>query len=90
MIAVSRIRVLNWLFNRLLKSLQQVTAEAHLKARSPIGEHTTASVIGGVSYYGWWYQMRPVVDYCSNDVLSARSAVATLYTLVPVHMEAHR
>ena len=90
MMAVSRIWVLNWLFSGLLKSLQQVTAEAQLKACSPIGGNAAASVIGSISHYGWWYQMRPVAHCSLSEAPSAWPAVATLYTLVPVHMEAHR
>ena len=81
--------VLNWLFKRPLKSLQQAMAEAHLKARSLIGGHTTSGRNGTISYYGLWYQIRPVVHYLLNDVPSAWSTVETLYTLVPIHTEAH-
>jgi len=82
--------VLNWLFKRPLKSLQQAIAEAHLKARSLIGGHTTSSRNSTISYYGLWYPIRPVVHYLLNDVLSAWSTAKTLYTLVPIHTEAHR
>jgi hypothetical protein len=90
MVGAIRIRVLNWLFKRPLKSLQQVMAKDHLKARSSICGHTTPSRNGDISHYGLWYQIQPVVHYISNHVLSAWSIVETLYTLVPIHTEAHR
>jgi len=90
MVGAIHIRVLNWLFKRPLKSFQQVMAEAYLRARSLIDGHTTLGRNGGISHYGLWYQIRPVVHYISNHILSAWSSVETLYTLVPIHTEAHR